>query len=298
MNYAIRTEQLTKRFGSCEAVHDLTLDIPEGSIFAFLGPNGAGKTTTIKLLVNILRAARGSATVLGVDSRRLAPADFTQIGYVSENQEMPEWMTVQAFLEYCRAFYPAWDQALCDKLVRQFELPSKNKLKNLSRGMKMKAALASSIAYRPKLLILDEPFSGLDPLVRDELIEGILEISAEHQWTVFVSSHDLAEIENLASHIGYLDHGRLQFSEELASVVSRFREVEVTLANPGTLPTPWPAGWMKPESSGAVVRFIVSQFNDEVSPPQIQQLFSGCTSWNARPLPLRSIFTALAKSGR
>ena len=164
--------------------------------------------------------------------------------------------------------------------------------------MKMKAALASSIAYRPKLLILDEPFSGLDPLMRDELIEGILEISAEHQWTVFVSSHDLAEIENLASHIGYIDHGRLQFSEELASVVSRFREVEVTLANPGTLPTPWPAGWMKPESSGAVVRFVVSQFSDDASPRQIQELFPGCTSWNARPLPLRSIFTALAKSGR
>jgi ABC-2 type transport system ATP-binding protein len=110
--------------------------------------------------------------VLGVDSRRLGPAEFAKIGYVSESQEMPEWMTREYFLSYLKPFYPTWDDARASELVRQFDLPLQRQLKHLSRGMKMKAALVSSLAYRPKVLVLDEPFSGLDPMVREDLAEG------------------------------------------------------------------------------------------------------------------------------
>ena len=151
-------------------LNGLNLAVPEGSLYGLLGPNGAGKTTTIKILMNIIGASGGRAEALGVDSRRLGPKSFAQIGYVSENQEMPEWMTVEYFLAYLRPFYPAWDVAREKELLRQFELPLDRKLKHLSRGMRMKAALASSLAYRPKLIVLDEPFTGLDPLVRDEFI--------------------------------------------------------------------------------------------------------------------------------
>ena len=298
MNSVIATTNLTKKFLSSEAIHDLNLEVPEASIFGYLGPNGAGKTTTIKSLMNIFVPSSGSARVLGLDSRRLSPARLQKIGYVSENQELPGWMSVDYFLDYCRAFYPTWDHGLCDTLVKQFDLPRNKSLNQLSRGMRMKAALVSSIAYRPQLLILDEPFSGLDPLVRDELVEGILAISADHRWTVFVSSHDLAEIENLVTHVAYLDRGRLQFSEELTSLQERFSEVEVTCDGPAQLPSSWPDAWLKPDTSSAVVRFVVTDYAEDTTPQQVKTMFPACLGLSVQPMSLRSIFVNLAKSRR
>src|ERR1022692_791006 len=219
MSYAVRTYDLTKVFRHTPVLTGISLAVPEGSIYALVGPNGAGKTTTIKVLMNIFPPTSGRSEVLDADSRRLAPRHFAQIGYVSENQELPDWMTVGYFLDYLAPFYPTWDHALAGELLRQFQLTPDQKLKHLSRGMRMKAALASSLAYRPKLIVLDEPFTGLDPLVRDELIEGLLERTEEA--TILVSSHDLAEIESFASHVGYMEQGRLRFSEELAQLVER-----------------------------------------------------------------------------
>jgi ABC-2 type transport system ATP-binding protein len=298
MNSVISTAHLPRKFLSTEAVHDLNLEVPEASIFGFLGPNGAGKTTTIKTLMNIFVPSSGSATVLGLDSRRLSTARLQQIGYVSENQEMPGWMSVDYYIEYCRAFYPNWDSALCESLMKQFDLPRKQKLKQLSRGMRMKAALVSAIAYRPQLLVLDEPFSGLDPLVRDELVEGILAISADHRWTVFVSSHDLAEIETLVTHVAYIERGRLQFSEELTSLQDRFREVEVTCDEPMQPPSSWPEAWLKPETSSAVVRFVVTNYADDETPQQVKAMFPNCRGLSIQPMSLRAIFVNLAKARR
>ena len=221
----MHTDNLVKKFRRVEALNGLNLDVPEGAVYALVGPNGAGKTTAIKIPMNIFGPTSGRAEVLGVESARIAGRAFTAIGYVSENQELPEWMRVGTFLDYLRPFYPSWDRALEDELIRQFDLPRDRKLGNLSRGMRMKAALASSLVYHPKLIVLDEPFTGLDPLVRDELIQGLLERAEES--TIFVSSHDLAEIESFASHVGYLEQGRLRFSEELAQLAQRFREVQV-----------------------------------------------------------------------
>src|SRR5881409_139420 len=227
MAEAIQTADLTCRYGRTEAVAGLSFSVPEGSLFALLGPNGAGKTTTIRMLMNMVRPSRGEATVLGVDTRRLGPSELRAIGYVSENQKPPSWMNVAQLLAFCRPLYPGWDEALCRKLIDEFDLPLDTKLSRLSRGMRVKAVLVSSLAYRPRLLVLDEPFSGLDPLVREDLIEGLIDSAAET--TIFISSHDLGDIESFASHIGYLDAGRLQFSEEMASLTARFREVEVTV---------------------------------------------------------------------
>ena len=193
----IQCSQLTKKYRRTAALDALNLSVPEGSIYALIGPNGAGKTTLIKTLVNILRPTSGTSSVLGVPSSRLSPKEFAQIGYVSENQDMPEWMTIDYFLRYLKPFYPTWDDARAAEMLKQFNLPTDRKLKQLSRGMKMKASLVSSLAYRPKLIILDEPFSGLDPLVRDEFIEGLLESAAGA--TIFISSHDLAEIESFSA---------------------------------------------------------------------------------------------------
>jgi ABC-2 type transport system ATP-binding protein len=296
MEHPIHCEGLSKRFGSVRALNGLNLSVPAGSISALVGPNGAGKTTLIKLLVNLLRPSSGRAIVLGRDSRALSSAEFACIGYVSENQLLPGWMTVEYFLRYLKPFYPAWDHNLARELVRDFGLPSDRKLSNLSRGMQMKAALASSLAYRPKLIILDEPFSGLDPLVRDELIQGLLRRTEEA--TILISSHDLAEIESFASHVSFMDNGQIAFCQEITDLQARFREIEVVLQGAPALPVDWPEQWLKPESAPALIRFVDSAFDEERTQREIQHLFPGATSISVRRMALREIFIALAKTSR
>jgi ABC-2 type transport system ATP-binding protein len=296
MSGILRTEDLSKRFGRAPVLDRLTLEVTEGSVYGLVGPNGAVKTTTIKILMNIIEPTAGRAEVLGADSRGLLPQHFARIGYVSENQELPEWMTVDYLLAYLRPFYPAWDDGRARELLEQFHLPRARKLRHLSRGMRMKAALVSSLAYRPRLLVLDEPFSGLDPLVRDELIEGLVE-SAE-ETTILISSHDLAEIESFASHLGYLDHGRLQFSDDLDSLTERFREIEVTLSAPPALPIQWPPSWLRAETSATVVRFVESRFDEVRTLGEVRRLFGDVGGIAVTPMPLRAIFVALARSSR
>ncbi len=293
MNEIVQMTDLTKRFRKHLVLDRLYLEVEEGSIFALLGQNGAGKTTALKILMNLIQASEGHAQVFGHDSRTLSPQDFSQIGYVSENQDVPEWMTVGYFLRYLAPFYPTWDSNRAAELLRQFELPVDRKLKHLSRGMRMKALLASSLAYRPKLIVLDEPFNGLDPLVRDQLIEALLE--NVDGATVVISSHDLAEIESFASHIGYLNEGRLLFAEEMTTLAARFREVEIIHDQ---LPTQIPKNWVNLEHSGAVTRFVDTNYSEGDSFAQMKQAFGGSQQISVKPMPLRSIFVTLAKSVR
>jgi ABC-2 type transport system ATP-binding protein len=296
MNYTVRTEKLAKKFRRVAALRGLDLAVPEGAVYALVGPNGAGKTTVIKILMNIVGATQGRAEVLGLESTRLRGRHFTSIGYVSENQELPEWMRVDAFLAYLRPFYPSWDRKLEAELIGQFDLPLDRRLRDLSRGMRMKAALASALAYHPKLIVLDEPFTGLDPLVRDELIQGLLERAEES--TILISSHDLAEIESFASHIGYLEQGQMRFSEELATLVERFREVELTYETPPALPARAPDSWMQLSTSAAVIRFVESRFDFEKTNAEVRSVLGEARNVTFTPMSLRTIFLAMAKAGR
>jgi ABC-2 type transport system ATP-binding protein len=293
MTAVIQTDSLSKRFRKVCALDRLTFEVPEGVVYALVGPNGAGKTTGIKVLMNLIPATSGRAEVFGMDTKQICGKSYTQIGYVSENQDIPEWMKVGALLEYLRDFYPTWDRALEDSLIKQFELPLDRKIKALSRGMKMKLALASALAFHPKLIVLDEPFGGLDPLVRDQLIEGLLERAEES--TLFISSHDLAEIESFASHVGYLEEGRLRFSEDMTALAARFREVEITFDGERPLPSPLPPNWRQAQASGAIVRFIESQFDPEKTPAEIQRVFGETKEVSFRPMGLRAIFLSMAK---
>lgn len=295
MTAAIRTVGLTKTFGRNDALASVDLTVPDGSIYALVGPNGAGKTTLIKLAMNILQPTAGRAEVLGKDSHTMTGRDLNRIGYVSENQEYPEWMTVGAMLAYLRPFYPTWDVALEQQLMAQFDLPPDRKIKQLSRGMRMKAAMAGALAFRPGLLVLDEPFSGLDPLVRDELIEGLLDRSPET--TVFLSSHDLSEIESFSSHVGYLEQGRLLFSEEMTELAERFRQVTVTLGSPRA-ESAIPAPWLLYEANDSVVRFVHSECRGEQTVAELRQMFPGAKDIAMEPMPLRAIFLAVARARR
>lgn len=295
----ITITDLHKRFRKTEAVAGLSLHVPEGQVTAFLGPNGAGKSTTIKCLLNLHRPDSGSATILGVDSRKLGPKEFTQIGYVSENMELPLWMTVKQFLDYCRPLYPNWDKAFEAQLLTQFDLPLTTKLKDLSRGMRMKAALLSSLVYRPKLVVLDEPFSGLDPLVRDEFIRGLLELTEQEGWTVFVSSHDIEEVQRLADRIAIINRGQLALDETSDSLQSRFRAVEIILPDQVRSPVNLPTDWLHAEQAGRTLRFTDSRFqNDAQLASMLREALPSASLPEIRPMSLREIFVALARAYR
>ena len=292
----IRVENLWKKFGRFDALRGLSFDVPGGSAFALIGANGAGKTTTIKVLMNILEPTRGSATLLGVDSRKVSPRELAQIGYVSENQDMPSRLAVEEYVAYLRPFYPTWDRELEASIARQLRLPMERKIGDLSHGMRLKMALMCALPYRPKLLILDEPFSGLDPLVRDEFMEGLLEQAGE--MTILISSHELGEIDGVATHVAFLDEGKLLFQESMSDLTGRFREVRVTLEAEAAIPAPVPKEWMQIRAMGNVLTFVDTRFDESGMGERIRSQLQGVRGIDAQPMELRSIFTTLARAAR
>jgi len=299
MPHAIETSSLSLRYGRTEAVRGLTMTVPAGSVYALVGPNGAGKTTTIKGLMNLLRPSAGRASVLGVESRQVGPAVLRRIGYVSENQDLPLWMTASDLLAYCAPFYPSWDRAFAASLAKQLALPLDTPLKACSRGMRMKAALVASLAYHPELLVLDEPFAGLDALVREEFTQGILEVAGgDRPWTVFISSHDIDEVERLADWIGVINQGRLELAEPVPSLLARFRRVEVATDGAAALPAPLPASWLLAEASGRTVRFVESAYCHDDHGGVVLKAIPGAVDVSVTPMSLREIFIVLARRFR
>ena len=297
MEPIIQIENLHKRFGKTEAVNGLSLTVPAGGVLAFLGPNGAGKTTTIKTMLNMLHPDSGQVRLFGHDSTKLAPEVFRDIGYVSENQQLPEWMTVQQFMDYCAPMYPNWDAEFAAKLLADFDLPRDRKLKQLSRGMKMKAALLCSLAYRPKLVVLDEPFSGLDPLVRDEFLRGLLELTETESWTVFISSHDIDEVERLCDAIAIIDAGQLRLHESVEELQARFRLVEASAGAEFATPST-PEAWHNLEVAGRTLRATIANFAGEEALRETLAEFADFSTVTCTPMSLREIFIALARTYR
>jgi ABC-2 type transport system ATP-binding protein len=296
----IQVQNIWKKFGrglrSNDALRGLTFQVPSGSAYALIGANGAGKTTTIKILMNILEPTQGTATILGVDSRRISPRELSQIGYVSENQDMPGALTVAEYLNYLRPFYSTWDRALEASLRRQLRLPPERKIRDLSHGMRMKMSLACALPYRPKLLVLDEPFSGLDPLVRDEFMEELLSQAGE--MTVLISSHELGEIDGVATHVAFLDEGRLLFEESMGDLNARFREVHVTLEREAAVPGNVPKDWLYVRTAGSVLSFVDTRFVENGLGDRVRSVLKGVRTIDTEPMALRSIFTALARAAR
>jgi ABC-2 type transport system ATP-binding protein len=292
----IRVNDLWKRYGRFDALRGLEFGVPEGSAFALVGPNGAGKTTTIKILVNLLEPSRGNAAIFGVDSRSISPRELADVGYVSENQELPGRLTIEEYLDYLRPFYRRWDNGLELSMRRDLQLPATRRIQDLSHGMRIKMALVCALSFHPRLLILDEPFAGLDPLVRDELIAGLVQQAGD--LTILMSSHELGEIEGLATDIGFMHAGRLLFEEPMARLTERCREVYVTLDSTARVPDALPGHWLEARAAGSVLMFVETQFSDEVLGELVRMHCKGVRVIDAKPMTLRSIFTTLAPAAR
>jgi ABC-2 type transport system ATP-binding protein len=290
MNAILETHGLTKRYWRNEAVHDLSFTVPRGSVCAFLGRNGAGKTTTIKMLAGLIRPNSGSCSLGGQDSQKLRPEDWRRIGYVSENQKLYDWMRMGELIAFTRKLYPKWDAAFEKDLAQKFSLPLERKIKHCSLGERRKLALLLSLAYRPQLLILDEPFGGLDPLVKDEFLGGLLELTQQNDWSMFFSTHDIAEVERLADQVMILEKGRLELTESLESLQQRFRKVKVFQAAPVDFNM---TDLLDFERGEGAFSFAHPKWS-EAEEAKFKSLFG--TAMEIKSMPLHDIFLSLARS--
>jgi ABC-2 type transport system ATP-binding protein len=235
--------------------------------------------------------------VLGVDSRRLTAREYSRIGYVSENQKLPPNLTTEQFFAYLRPLYSTWDGTVEDDMRRRFELQPDQKLGQLSHGTRMKVCLAAALPHRPALLVLDEPLSGLDVLVRDEVMGGLLSHSDET--TVLISSHELAEIESCATHIAFMDKGRLVVQDSLEDVAARFREVTAGFAGDPNVSAQLPGKWLTPEWSGRTLRFTtIAYTGDEELFRMLASLVGPLAHLSTEPMSLRDTSRALIRACR
>jgi ABC-2 type transport system ATP-binding protein len=293
----VETENLGRRFLRHQALRDVSLQAPPGAALALVGANGAGKTTLLRILVNILRPSGGAARVMGKDSRRLTAADFNRIGYVAENQKLPERLSVAHFFDYLRPLYAGWDRELEHDLRTRLDLPADRPLSKLSHGMRMKVMLAGALAFRPALLLLDEPLSGLDPLTRDEIVEGL--IGQADETTIVISSHEMAEVDGLATHVAYMSRGRFAFQSPTEELLGRFREVAVTFEAAPADTDALTAAWLAPKLFERTLRFTDSAYAGEAPLGRaLTDRFGPIVQLDARPMSLRDVSKALMLASR
>ena len=214
----ISVTELTRRFDSATALDSVSLSLPRGAVYGLVGANGAGKTTLIKHIMGLLRAQSGSVRVFGLDPVADPVGVLSRIGYLSEENDLPGWMRVDELIRFSRAFYPAWDDDYAEELRQSFALDPAAKIKNLSKGQKARAGLLIALSYRPDLLVLDEPSSGLDPIVRRDILGAIIRTIADEGRTVLFSSHLLEEVEQVADHVTMIDRGKIVLSGALDAI--------------------------------------------------------------------------------
>jgi ABC-2 type transport system ATP-binding protein len=240
---------LSRAFSSKLALNQVSLRVKPGRVFGLVGANGAGKTTLIKHILGRLKAEKGLVRVFGFDPVEDPVAVLSRLGYLSENRDLPAWMRVDELLRYTEAFYPNWDTAYAEDLRRQFGLNPRAQIKTLSRGENAKAGLLIALAYRPELLLLDEPSSGLDPVVRRDILEAIIRTVADEGRTVFFSSHLLEEVERVADDLAMMFNGQIVLAGALDDVKESHHRLILRFDSP-QLAVPKVAGVLSITGSG------------------------------------------------
>jgi ABC-2 type transport system ATP-binding protein len=226
-SWVIETTALTKRYGDFEAVRQLDLRVGANRITGFLGRNGAGKSSTIKMLLGMSHPTSGTGLLLGhpIDDEGENREARRHVAYVAEDKQTYAYMTVGQMIAFTRSFYDDWRPDVANHLLQQYDLPAGRKVKALSKGMRTKLALLLALARRPRLLILDEPSEGLDPVSIEELLQALVAAAADGT-AVFFSSHQIAEVERIADHVCMLDRGRLVLDASLDEIRREYRRVQ------------------------------------------------------------------------
>ncbi len=265
-DFVIETAGLRKSFKGQAALNGLDLRVPAGSIFGFLGRNGAGKTTTIKLLMGMLKADGGMASLFGrpVSDENAAIEARRRIGFVTEEKELYPYMTVEQIIRFTRPFFPKWRSDLEQRYLKMFELPPKRRIRDLSKGMRSKLMLLLSISRGAELLILDEPSDGLDPAAVEDVLRELVALSAAEGITIFFSSHQLTEVEQIADHVSIIDHGKAIVGDSLDDLKARYRRLHIVFENELLTPVRWAEGAEHVRQEGRSVSILASRNVEEL----------------------------------
>ena len=278
---AIETRGLVKRYRSIDVVNGLNLSVPKGAIYTLVGRNGSGKTTTIRMLLDLARPDSGTAHVLGMDSHAERTKVLERVGYVSDRPLLGGW-TGEQLVRFNRGFYPRWSDELAARYVRVFDIPMKQRFRNLSRGNQTKMWLLLALAQQPDVLILDEPTAGLDPVVTDQLLRVLVEDVAAEGRTVFMSSHHLSEVERIADWVGMIDKGKLLLEAPMEELRAKFRRIQVA----GVAETA-PTAAMRVRRSGGSTEYVVRDGAEEFVDSLERE---GATVLQSSPMNLSEIF--------
>jgi ABC-2 type transport system ATP-binding protein len=287
----VEAHGLTKYFGREKVVDTLDLTVPRGTVYGFLGRNGSGKTTTIRMLLGLLHATRGCCSLLGCDSEELTPAIKTRVGYLAEGHHLIDWMSIGKHADFLRSYYETWDQAWFNEMIDRFHLDLKKKISSLSRGQRAQVALAFCLAPRPELLVLDDPTLGLDPVVRYDVLESIIETIQGESRTVLFSSHNLADVERVADRIGIIEAGILRADCSLAAFKNSVRRIRCLFRNGHrpelALPGLLRVRWLQNEARVTLAHFEESRLDElkdlgaddvEVLDASLEELFMDYTA--------------------
>ncbi len=289
---AIRIQGLAKRYGDVVAVDGLNLNVPSGSIYGFLGRNGAGKTTTIKMLLGLARPTSGSARVLGMDAFRERIAILQRTAFVSEKKTLYPDLTPSGLVRLSRGFYPTWSDSAVERYARLFEVPMEQKFEKLSNGNQTKVWLLLALAQGADLLILDEPTTALDPITVHQLLRVLADAPSENGCTVFFSSHQLEEVEQVAEYVGVIEHGKLLMEDRLDDIKGDFRLIT---ASGDRLPIETSSQVLSVDVEGNFYRYLIAK-DAEGFAARLSQ--AGATITNIASLSLREIFLRLVEKER
>src|SRR5215510_4873030 len=283
---------LSRSFGNKRALDEVSFRASAGQVYGLVGANGAGKTTLIKHLLGLLRAQSGSVRVFDRDPVRDPVGVLSRVGYLSEERELPEWMRVDELLAYTQAFHPTWDASYARELLETFGLDAAKKVKELSKGMRAQAGLIAAVAHRPELLILDEPSSGLDAMVRRDILDAVVRTVADDGRTVIFSSHLLDEVERMSDHVTMMHEGRVMLKGALDDVRRRYRRSRVRFVEAFDRP-PVLESALAMEGGGRMWSVVHSGPSEEF---RLSVLTHGGEIVESRDATLEEIF--LARAGR
>jgi ABC-2 type transport system ATP-binding protein len=289
---AIRTEHLTKSYGSIHAVRGIALDVPRGAIYGFLGRNGAGKTTTIKMLLGLTRPTAGSAQVLGMNVATERIGILQRTAFVSEKKSLYPLLTPSELVRFSRGFYPTWSDNAVEKYSRLLEIPMQQRFAKLSNGNQTKVWLLLALAQGADLLILDEPTTALDPISVDQLMHVLAAIALDRGCTIFFSSHQLEEVERIAEYAGFMYRGQLLLQSRLDDIKSEFRLIT---AAGNSLPAQTSTQVLSVGVEGNFYRYVVTSDAEGFAAGLSR---GGATVTDVAPLSLREIFLQLVQKER
>jgi ABC-2 type transport system ATP-binding protein len=286
-NPIVQMRNISKGFGRIQALDGINLEISRGKIIGLLGANGAGKSTLLRHIIGLYLADQGQCITFETNATKLTPKELGRIGYVHQEGELIEWMTIKQLVRYVSTYYNTWNHELEEKYIADFDISIRDRVSSLSPGQRQKVAILLAIGFAPELLILDEPASALDPIARSRFLDLLLQIIQDENHTIIISSHILSDVEKIIDHAIIMREGRILRDSSFDSLREEFLKVTLTSLN-GQLPKELPfENLISCERSGSQAVLIVQNYTSSDLEAKAKEI--NCTV-DIKPLPLEEIY--------